>query len=649
MPPIQVLPKLVVDQIAAGEVVQRPASAIKELLENSLDAGATEVAVSVSSPTEFSVSDNGSGIPRDDLPLACTRHATSKLRDSKDLKAIASFGFRGEALASMSMVADVQIVTRTPQSKVGFVQNYKNGEPVSNKPPTPRARPNQGTTIRVSNLFSQAMAHRKKTLRISTEYSLIFKVVESYALHYPEVDFICSKANQPMDLCTRGSSDSRSVVTLIAGKPSSWIDHSCELLESETGDQIYSAKIWMAEMPASSRKTKQPFFLFVNNRLVSNQTIQNSIESLLEANSHLVHVDVHVPPCSVDVNVHPTKQSVVLFHLDTICKHLSGSLQDKLQGEQAIPTMPPSPKNKDKPMKPREEDQDNLATKKRPLLSQQPQPHKVRINSSTGALKPFVTPAKVHDPSCPAFDLTQPGAFVCTCKDLCIPPILKRYEPIQPTKCSYTSIQKLRQEIQQKRKKGHPLKHAVYIGPFSPERSFLQAGPDLILWSHYAAASALFYQLTLARFKGGAAIATVGPIQVQKCVAGHERESAQQVVTCLSRRAAMLEEYFSIVFKEDDDGNLVLTGLPVLLDEHVASPALLPVFLWRLAMNVDYSDETNCFRAVATEVGLYYARSCRMPDMFPALRSLLVISDEKQQTDWTKVTDLKECYRVFER
>lgn len=658
MPTIQVLPRQVVDQIAAGEVVQRAASAIKELLENALDAGATEITVTVTSPTEFSVVDNGCGIPVDDLPLACTRHATSKLRDASDLKTIESFGFRGEALAALSMVSTVQIITKTANSKVGFAQTYKNGNP-TNKSATPRARPSIGTTIRVTNLFAQTMAHRKKSQRMSTEYALIFKAVESYALHYPKVDFVCTKAGQPMDLCSRGASDSFTVTSILVGKPKAWTEHECELLEKDdSGEQIFSAKVWMADLHDCPRKSKQPFLLFVNDRLVSNRAIQTALENVLESTSHLIHVDLQVPPYSVDVNVHPTKQTVVLFHLDLISKHLADSLRQQLQHEQTIRTTSSSSQptqNSHSKKRKEQPTQDSVdsdidartvseeKTRPEPLSSQQP---KVRINSSTGALTPFFAPAKVHDPSCPAFDMSQPGAFVCTCQDIHLPPSLgmKKFDPISPTPCNYTSIKKLRKTIQQRNCK-HPLKRAAYIGPFSSDKSLLQYGPDLILWSHRAAAVELFSQCALWRFKGGAGVADVGPIAVSECIAAvaADDSAAEQATSSLLQRSDMLLEYFSIRI---DRTTGCLTGLPVLLADHMPSPAHVPVFLFRLSTKVDYSDELQCFQGVCNELGEFYGRSCIMPDFFPALRSLLVASNDME---WIKITDLKECYRVFER
>jgi len=177
---IRILPQTVVDRIAAGEVVQRPAAAVKELCENALDAGADQIRVVVQAVDRFTVSDNGHGMAPGDLALACTRHATSKLQNAKDLQRITSFGFRGEALASLSMVSRVRLVSRTAATAAGYQMNYVDGKPVE-EAATPTARP-VGTTVTCTDLFYN-VPHRRKSMRPAEEYQQVLKVVQLYALH----------------------------------------------------------------------------------------------------------------------------------------------------------------------------------------------------------------------------------------------------------------------------------------------------------------------------------------------------------------------------------------------------------------------------------------------------------------------------------
>ena len=203
---IHVLPQSVVDCIAVGEVIQCAVVAVKELMENSLDAGATLIQVIVTSQNLFSVSDNGSGICKDDLPLVAVRHATNKLSTVDVLNRIQSFGFRGEALASMSMVARLKIVSKTAHTVAAYQMSYVDGKPVAPNP-TPTAR-TIGTTVNIQDLFYN-LPHRQR-MRASEEYQAILKVTQLYAIHYAErgVAIHCekqqgkTKASNKMDLNT---------------------------------------------------------------------------------------------------------------------------------------------------------------------------------------------------------------------------------------------------------------------------------------------------------------------------------------------------------------------------------------------------------------------------------------------------------------
>ncbi|KAL3913037.1 MAG: hypothetical protein SGARI_000857, partial [Bacillariaceae sp.] len=203
---ICLLPQHVIDQIAAGEVVQRPVSVVKELLENSIDAGATHIVVHVERGglSKLSISDNGCGISKTDLPLLATRHATSKLTSVDDFETLQTFGFRGEAVAATSMVSRLlTVTTRTASSSVAYSQTYQNGQPTtSNAKPCART---VGTTIVVQDLFHN-VPHRQKAYskKESEEYAKILAVVQQYAVHYPTVGFVCQRQRR-----TSGKSSNR--------------------------------------------------------------------------------------------------------------------------------------------------------------------------------------------------------------------------------------------------------------------------------------------------------------------------------------------------------------------------------------------------------------------------------------------------------
>lgn len=218
---ITILPQDVVDQIAAGEVVQRPASVVKELLENCLDAGSTRIVIKVERGglSKITITDNGKGIPKQDLALAATRHATSKLRNVHDFQTLQTFGFRGEALASISMVSHLTIISRTPDSPVAYTQTYRNGfvsslldDTSSQQLPAPKpvAR-TPGTTLIVQDLFYN-VPHRLNTYskREGEEYQKILAVVQQYAIRYPHCGFCLERKLSSSNQSAKATSNKKS-------------------------------------------------------------------------------------------------------------------------------------------------------------------------------------------------------------------------------------------------------------------------------------------------------------------------------------------------------------------------------------------------------------------------------------------------------
>ena len=180
---IKKLDEVVINRIAAGEVIQRPANALKELLENSLDAGSSNISVVVSGGglQILQINDNGCGIRQEDLSIVCERFTTSKLREFNDLSSISTYGFRGEALSSISHVAKLTILTKTRDNACGFKVDYLDGKPVQDKPKPCAA--NQGTQITVQDLFYNVPTRKRVLKSASEEFNKIADVVSKYAIH----------------------------------------------------------------------------------------------------------------------------------------------------------------------------------------------------------------------------------------------------------------------------------------------------------------------------------------------------------------------------------------------------------------------------------------------------------------------------------
>ncbi|MEX2431225.1 MAG: DNA mismatch repair endonuclease MutL [Dehalococcoidia bacterium] len=305
--PIRVLSPAVAAGIAAGEVIERPASVVKELVENSLDAGATTVAVDLKQGglQSIRVSDNGCGIPEEELELAFQRHSTSKLSALDDLASLATFGFRGEALASVAAVGHVTISTRTPTSDAGEFLELEGGT-VLQKRKRPAAL---GTTIEVEALFATIPARLKFIRSASAETARVRQTVDHMALAYPHVQFVLKTENRTL-LQTSGNGYLRDVVAAVHGP-----DLAASMLEVTPSTQAPYAASGLVGLPEHSRPNRTGISLFVNGRWVQSRTLSVAIEEayrglLMEGRYPIAVVFLEITPGEVDVNVHPNKREV---------------------------------------------------------------------------------------------------------------------------------------------------------------------------------------------------------------------------------------------------------------------------------------------------------------------------------------------------
>jgi len=302
MPRIQRLDPALVNQIAAGEVIERPGSVVKELVENALDAGATriDIALEEGGVRLIRVTDNGGGIERDDLPLATASHATSKLRNAEDLFRIGTMGFRGEALASIASVSRLTIRSRVPGSDEAYAIEGA-GEP------QPCAAP-IGTTVEVRNLFYNVPARRKFLRQAPTELSHVTEQLARLALAHPAVGFSLSH-NGRMARDLPATSDRRTRIADFYG------DELAECLIPLARDERGLALSALIGPPAQSRATSKWQYVFLNGRCIVDRrigyAIREAYRGLIEAGRYpVVFIFLHTDPAEYDVNVHPTKIEV---------------------------------------------------------------------------------------------------------------------------------------------------------------------------------------------------------------------------------------------------------------------------------------------------------------------------------------------------
>ena len=304
-PPIRALPESVANLVAAGEVVQRPSSVVKELIENALDAGATEVVVGLrdAGRTRIFVRDNGHGIDPEDLPLALVRHATSKLRDPDDLFALTTMGFRGEALASMAAVAQVTLRSRTADHEVGIELRCFGGAHEGSSPsPGP-----VGTTVTVDNLFFNVPARRQFLKSDVLEFKHVVEAFDALALAHPEVRMVLQ--HQDADERVLEPGNVRQRTTAVLGRRS----NEKLVPVDEVTDLVHVHGFVLR--PEAARKTRGDQYLFVNRRTVRSPYIHRAVleafEGLISGDQHPAYVlFLTLDPERIDVNVHPAKTEV---------------------------------------------------------------------------------------------------------------------------------------------------------------------------------------------------------------------------------------------------------------------------------------------------------------------------------------------------
>jgi DNA mismatch repair protein MutL len=324
--PIKVLESEVVAKIAAGEVIERPASVVKELIENSLDAGATQIAIEAQGGgIELTkVSDNGAGIPASELELAFHRYATSKIGNLDDLEKISSLGFRGEALPSIAAVAEVEILTQTSSETIGSYLHLRKGEVVRRES---RARP-QGTTVTVRRLFRYFPARLKFLKSVNTENSHIANLVSQYALAFPEVKSSLVLDKRP-SLRTTGNGDLREVVNETYGS-----EVAQRMLKVEQKDGL--AKVGgLTSPPSLARSNRNYLSFFVNRRWVRSPLLTRATEEayrglLMDGQHPIAVINISLPTQELDVNIHPAKAQIKFCHEQTVFSSVQKAIEEAL-------------------------------------------------------------------------------------------------------------------------------------------------------------------------------------------------------------------------------------------------------------------------------------------------------------------------------
>lgn len=325
---IRILDSFIADKIAAGEVIERPVSAVKELIENSIDAGANSIIVEIrgGGSSYIRITDDGCGISYDEIETAFLRHATSKISTVSDLDNIHSLGFRGEALASISAVSRLTIVSRTEDDQSGTKLILHAGKAVSKE----RVGANKGTTIIAEDLFYNTPARRKFMKSDAREASAVIELVQQYAICYSNIRFMMINNGQTL-FNTTGNGDTNAAVKALYPDKS---HASLIKVESDGVSGLISA-------PGTTLSSRKGQLFFVNGRLVTSKTIDNALVDgyggRIFSGFPVAILFIEEDPFSIDVNIHPGKKEILFLHPNELSERIREAVSKALSGTDSIP------------------------------------------------------------------------------------------------------------------------------------------------------------------------------------------------------------------------------------------------------------------------------------------------------------------------
>ncbi|KYQ91477.1 MutL DNA mismatch repair protein [Tieghemostelium lacteum] len=657
---IQKLSQEVINKIAAGEVIQRPSNALKELIENSLDAGATTITVTVRDGglKLLQIQDNGHGIKLEDLDIVCERFTTSKLSTFEDLRKINTFGFRGEALCSISHVSHLSILTKTADSQCAYKAFYSNGKLVpansmeTNCEPKPCAGV-VGTLIKAEDLFYSVPSRKKVFKNPQDEHQRIVALMRKYSINNSSIQFILKKQGETTpDVHTPGGQSETQMISSLYGQ-----DLAKELKEIEIQSEKleFQMKGWFSSLNYQSKKTI--FILFINNRLVDSKSLKTSFDQIyskyLPKGSHpFIFLRLMISPKNIDVNIHPTKSEVKFLYEDQIVdliqksldSHLSVSQQSKTFSTQSIiPDFSnniPQPTSSQLKKKSNNNNQNNNNSNNNNSNNNNSQieydKDKVRTDSKSQTINSFLNPQNNNNnDNNNDIDILDDNKNIDNENDeMNIDKLITTVKTEKQINNSKTFIQ-ARKVKKYKPSELTSIKHligtfendhhvglkeffgdVVFVGCLDHCYSLAQCKTKLYLINMETLSRELFYQLTLKGFSDFDQIRFATPLNVLDLLLislespvsgwlptdGPKEKIAQFLSNLIISKSELLLEYFSIEISSD--GNLM--ALPQILENYVPCMDNLPNFLLRLATEVEWEFESDCLEGICREISNFY-------------------------------------------
>lgn len=681
---IRALHEDVVNKIAAGEIIVAPVHALKELIENAVDAGSTslEILVKDGGLKLLQITDNGCGINKDDMEILCERFTTSKLKAFEDLTSIGTYGFRGEALASISHIAHLTVTTKTADSSCAYKAYYAGGKLAPPKPgqsAEPKAcAGRQGTQITVEDLFYNVPTRRRAFRSASEEYSKIADQVGRYAVHCKNVAFSCKKHGEAgAGIAVPANASVRDRIRMIHNSAV-----ANELIDLGVANEQFGFKAEGLVSNANYSSKRTMLLLFINHRSVESSIIKRAVEQtyapfLPKGGKPFLYLSLEIDPARVDVNVHPTKREVNFLNEEEIIEIICDQIRVKLGKVDTSRTFTT---------------QSLLSGGKTPSISRSntvPEETAAASQKAATAPKPYEnnlvrTDAKTRKITSM---LPQAGRASSPTRDPAFDDMRYEYNDREPTTCRLTTIKELRAEVREDlhNELSNVFANHTFVGIVDERRRIvaMQAGVKLFLVDYGMVSAEYFYQLGLTDFGNFGSINFDPPLLLSELleigVAQAQALETEEdfdwntvvpaVTKQLMSRREMMAEYFSLEISAEGE----LLTMPLLLKGYTPSLAKLPNFLLRLGPHVDWTNEKGCFRSFLRELASFYVPEVlpvapssgeeEDPDvagrrgeleraienvLFPAFKSRLVATRSLLKGT-IEVANLKGLYRVFER
>jgi DNA mismatch repair protein MutL len=459
---ISILPEIITNKIAAGEVVERPASVVKELIENSLDAGATTIAVEIAAGGRrlIRITDNGHGMSREDALLSLERHATSKIKTDSDLEGILTLGFRGEALPSIASVSRFRLATREPESLEGTEVIVEGGKVRDVK----ACGMAPGTTISIEQIFFNTPARLKFMKSAETESGHVGDVVTRMAVSRPDVAF--SLTSDGRELLRVQRSDLQRRLTQVIGK-----DTSSHLHRIDGSNPQVSVSGFLSG-PSLVRSGMQAMFTYINGRFVRDKVVQHAVmqayRGVIDRGRYpVVALFIQLPTGEVDVNVHPTKHEVRFRHQSVVHDAIQKAVEDVLSESPWLDNRPRLPLPASAPTG--QAYRERIAAAAQASLSMTPRPSHVAYSQTS-----------VRTSGMEAGPLSPP----------------------QPAQADQASVHEQREPFHPEPAKGY-FSSLTIIGQFHGEYILCQSGPDLVIIDQHAASERVAFQRLKLQCLGG--------------------------------------------------------------------------------------------------------------------------------------------------